>query len=47
MVIITYFDIAVEIAALLSVSSIPSSLRPCVVVRLMVMGDSSSRVVWI
>jgi hypothetical protein len=47
MVIIGCFGIAVEIAAFPLVSSIqnvPSSMRPCVLVRLMMMGDSSCRV---
>jgi hypothetical protein len=44
MAIIKCFEIAVEITALPSVSSIqniPSSMRPYVVVRFMVKGDSS------
>jgi hypothetical protein len=48
MVIIRCFEIAVEIAALPSESSIQSilsSMRPCVVVRFIVMGDSSCRIV--
>jgi hypothetical protein len=48
MVIIRCFEIAVEIAALPSLSSIrsiPSSMHPCVVVRFMVMGDSSCCIV--